>query len=51
MTDQERTAALEQFSSDELLTEWLRRQDDDIQKLLEPLLVDDPPLPHSEQQP
>jgi hypothetical protein len=50
MTGQERIAALAQFSSDALLTEWLRRQEDDILILLEPLLVDDLPLPRNGQQ-
>lgn len=49
-TAQERIAALSQFSSDDLLTEWLRRQGNDRQELLLQPLVADLPLPQNGQQ-
>ncbi len=34
MTDQERIDALAQFTDDELMTEWCRRQDIEMEKLV-----------------
>lgn len=50
MTDHERIAALSQFSTDELITEWIRRQDCELEKLLEQLQDADQPLPACEPQ-
>ncbi len=41
MTDQERIAALSQFTTDDLITEWARRQDQELEKLLDQLHADD----------
>jgi hypothetical protein len=51
MTELERIAALSAFTTDDLITEWIRRQDQEVEKLLEQWQADDPLLSAGEPRP
>ena len=51
MTELERIAALSAFTTDDLITEWARRQDQELEKLLDQLHADDPLLSAGEPRP